>query len=79
MNTEQLTKEATREAVHAETDQSGFTRFIKRIPLHLVIIVLCILWFIPTMGLLVSSFRPVSKIATTGWWTAFNPPLQLYA
>ena len=76
MNTKELTKESTREAVHAERDQSGFSRFIKRIPLHLVVIGLCILWFIPTLGLLVSSFRPISKIATTGWWTAFNPPLN---
>lgn len=31
---------------------------------------------IPTLALLVSSFRPQNLVATTGWWTAFSPPFQ---
>jgi alpha-glucoside transport system permease protein len=35
---------------------------------------LVILWTLPTLGLLVSSFRPRIDIEQTGWWTAlFNP------
>lgn len=30
---------------------------------------ICLLWTVPTIGLLVSSFRPREEIATTGWWT----------
>jgi alpha-glucoside transport system permease protein len=33
-----------------------------------------ILWAIPTIGLLISSFRPDSVLSTSGWWTAFAPP-----
>jgi alpha-glucoside transport system permease protein len=29
------------------------------------------LWTIPTLGVLVSSFRPEEQVDTTGWWTAF--------
>ncbi|AEI44485.1 carbohydrate ABC transporter permease [Paenibacillus mucilaginosus] len=29
---------------------------------------LCLLWLIPTVGLLVSSFRPAADILQTGWW-----------
>ncbi|WP_029215651.1 carbohydrate ABC transporter permease [Kallotenue papyrolyticum] len=30
---------------------------------------LCVLWLIPTIGLLVSSFRPRDDILASGWWT----------
>ncbi|WP_426454446.1 carbohydrate ABC transporter permease [Paenibacillus sp. S-38] len=29
---------------------------------------ICLLWLIPTAGLLVSSFRPAADILQTGWW-----------
>ena len=32
------------------------------------------LWSIPTLGLFISSFRPTSLIASTGWWTGLVPP-----
>ena len=31
-----------------------------------------ILWFIPTLGLFISSFRPEAAIKTSGWWTFFT-------
>lgn len=35
---------------------------------------LCVLWTIPTVGLLVTAFRPREDITESGWWTAlFNP------
>lgn len=36
------------------------------------IAIILIIWLIPTVGLLVTSFRPVSLINTTGWWTALD-------
>jgi len=49
---------------------------LSRFPLHVVIIVLALLWMTPTIGLLVSSFRPASLVSTTGWWTAFQTPFK---
>jgi alpha-glucoside transport system permease protein len=35
------------------------------------LIIICLLWTIPTLGLLISSFRDRLDINTTGWWTVF--------
>jgi len=32
---------------------------------------ICLIWIIPTIGLLVSSFRPAADILETGWWKIF--------
>jgi alpha-glucoside transport system permease protein len=45
-----------------------------RLALHLTVLALMIVWAIPTLGLLVSSLRPQSKLSTSGWWTALAPP-----
>jgi alpha-glucoside transport system permease protein len=45
-----------------------------RIVLHAVLIVLMIIWLLPTIGLLVNSLRSSSDIASSGWWTALFPP-----
>jgi len=36
------------------------------------IAIILVIWLLPTVGLLVTSFRPLSLINTTGWWTVFN-------
>jgi alpha-glucoside transport system permease protein len=51
-------------------------RFFNRLPLHVVLIGIIVLWSIPTFALLVSSFRPARLIASTPWWSAFANPEQ---
>jgi len=51
-------------------------RQLQGLPLHLVIILICLIWITPTLGLLISSFRPANLVATTGWWEAFKSPFQ---
>jgi alpha-glucoside transport system permease protein len=41
---------------------------------RVIVIALCLLWTIPTFGLLVSSFRPEAEVKTSGWWEAFIRP-----
>jgi alpha-glucoside transport system permease protein len=36
------------------------------------LLLLVIIWTIPTLGLLISSFRPPQDVRTTGWWTVFS-------
>lgn len=40
------------------------------------VVMLCLLWLIPTIGLLVESFRPQQATQTSGWWTALASPLD---
>lgn len=40
----------------------------------LVAIVIAILWTTPTVGLLITSFRPQLDIQRSGWWTVFTDP-----
>lgn len=39
-----------------------------------VAVVIAVIWTIPTVGLLVTSFRTPKDINTSGWWTAFTNP-----
>jgi len=48
----------------------GFSRSL----LHIVIISICLMWTIPSFGLLTNSFRSQGDIVTTGWWSAFKTP-----
>ncbi len=65
-----------------ESARARRQRRLARIPLHVAVILICIIWLLPTIGLLVSSFRPAQLVATTGWWTAFRDlgqfTLELY-
>ena len=47
---------------------AGVTRFLNRSFVHAIIILVSLVWLTPTVGLLVSSFRPANLVATTGWW-----------
>ena len=51
-------------------------RLLAKAPMRIVIIVIAFLWTLPTVGLLVSSFRPAADLQTTGWWTTFLHPFD---
>ncbi len=38
------------------------------------VILVTVLWTLPTVGLFVTSLRPAGDVAATGWWTAFQHP-----
>src|SRR6266576_3524163 len=59
------------------TRSERITTFLSRMPVHIVLLVVAIVWLVPTVGLLITSFRDKSDIAQTGWWTAITHPMNL--
>jgi alpha-glucoside transport system permease protein len=45
---------------------------INRTAIHVFLALIGLIWLVPTIGLLVTSFRPRSDIQSTGWWDIFN-------
>jgi alpha-glucoside transport system permease protein len=58
-----------REAVAAR-----IVRLIGKAPLRIMLVVLGLLWLVPTFGLFITSILPQSTLATQGWWQIFSKP-----
>jgi alpha-glucoside transport system permease protein len=43
---------------------------------RITILVVVVIWLIPAVGVLVTSFRPEARVDTTGWWTALANPFR---
>ena len=50
---------------------------LNRTAIHVFLAVIGLIWLVPTLGLLVTSFRPRADIQSTGWWDIFNLHLTL--
>ncbi len=46
-------------------------------PIHIAIVIIAFIWTLPTVGLLISSFRQRDAMLETGWWTIFQHPFEL--
>jgi alpha-glucoside transport system permease protein len=47
-----------------------------KIFVHGVLIIIALVWTLPTLGLLVSSFRPGDDVIASGWWTVLRSPSE---
>lgn len=43
-----------------------------RVPVFLVVMLMVVVWSIPTIGIFINSFRDPSRIRAAGWWTVFG-------
>jgi alpha-glucoside transport system permease protein len=61
-------------AESAEAPPSGDVEDVRRGGwfVRITILVIVLLWLIPTVGVLVTSFRPEEAVDNTGWWTAIG-------
>lgn len=60
-------------AVPAATTRRRGSRFSGKWIVHVILFCLAVVWLVPSVGLLITSFRPREAIATSGWWTSFSP------
>lgn len=47
---------------------------VGKILVYVVMLVITLMWVTPTLGLLISSFRPADDVRQTGWWTVLTNP-----
>jgi len=60
----------------AKTPFPGMIKLVQKSPVHLAVIIICFVWSLPSVGLLISSFRPRGDVYSTGWWTVFQHPFN---
>jgi alpha-glucoside transport system permease protein len=65
---------ATAEAVirPRETPSARVLGFISRAPVHVGLLLIAVIWLVPTIGLAVTSFRPRSDIQASSWWSSLT-------
>ncbi|HZW02636.1 MAG TPA: carbohydrate ABC transporter permease [Anaerolineaceae bacterium] len=55
---------------------AGLRKWLTGASLRLVIVFICFIWTLPTVGVLISSFRHANDIRRTGWWTVIETPFE---
>ena len=61
----------------ARTPAERLMRFVGRTPVHIALVIIALVWLVPTIGLLITSFRPRGDIQSSGWWTIFGGNVDL--
>lgn len=62
----------------ARTITERLARVAGRGPTHVILALIALLWLVPSIGLLITSFRPSADMRATGWWTVvFDPNFTL--
>lgn len=54
------------------TPSERLVGFITRTPVHIGLIVIAVIWLVPTVGLAVTSFRPRGDIQASSWWSSLT-------
>lgn len=48
---------------------------LARFGVHAVVVTMIVVWFVPIVGLFVSSWRPQGEAASSGWWVVLFKPI----
>ena len=58
------------------TRGNGLRETLSGAPVRIVLLIICFIWTLPTVGLFISSFRPAADLQQSGWWTIFAHPFE---
>jgi alpha-glucoside transport system permease protein len=68
------TLENTTVQAPARTFSERLARIAGRSPVHILLGLIALVWLVPTIGLLITSFRPGADMRASGWWTVLFEP-----
>ena len=69
------TAEAVQEQqIRRERARGRFLRLLGRSPVHVLLVVLGVLWLVPTIGLFLTSLLSAEDYLEGGWWQVFSEP-----
>ena len=57
-----------------DTVAAKILRGVAKLPLQIFLVVVGLLWLVPTIGLFITSILPASEVTTAGWWKIFSHP-----
>ena len=57
-----------------ESMWSRISRFLTRTPLHILLVVVGLIWLVPTIGLFLTSLLSAEDYLEGGWWQFFSEP-----
>jgi alpha-glucoside transport system permease protein len=66
--------ESVRVPAPHESTAAKIGRAVAKTPLQILLIVIGLLWLVPTIGLFITSILPQSEVTTAGWWKLFSHP-----
>jgi alpha-glucoside transport system permease protein len=72
-----LTQNVSRTIPASSRTGAVLQKLVSNAALRAAIIVICFVWTLPTVGVLISSFRNANDIRSSGWWTVFESPFEL--
>jgi alpha-glucoside transport system permease protein len=71
MSTDAIATQAVPRASE-NTISARILRGLNKTPIHIAMGLVAVIWLAPTIGLLITSFRPRTDIQATGWWETLS-------
>jgi alpha-glucoside transport system permease protein len=59
-----------------ETVAAKIVRFLSTTPVYFVLVLLGLLWLVPSLGLMLTSLLSPENLLSEGWWQVFSKPSQ---